>query len=340
MVNRFANRQFIVNNPSRYPISFYDNAGVASTAALGTTMSVVGLGDFKLSDLGNVKGFRGVEGQRQLHTLTAGANFNLTGAIPQNESIKVVIDFYTRGSEAGLERRNSYHGRVNPIEITVNTGETPQRFLGKLWYILNSQANKNYGEYVRVPSSSVVTGGPYNATNINDYNNVAMDVLTLEAVEFEYVFSLKFLRGDSTVLTNVVTPYVTYTSAIAPDYFYGRGNYDQLKNVFVDTDWRAPYHIDRESIPYEQNLYTTISFTHFARYEGKQGGGDLFNLSNRYTERGYDLYLNEATTALMRTDLVTFLDRATILSTANPAFDAPLWYSNAVVLTPVAAGAF
>ena len=324
-------RKILINNQNDFPLSFFDAAGApvapADIVADAVTLKIEGFmggaGIFDLNKIFDVKGYRGSEGTPNTYRFNA-TNVTVSAAAPANTLVRVEVEIESWNRESEFIRHAGLPGIKRTYQIIIGPGETVASFNAKLYNEIAAARYDNIREVLEVPSqANMVTAG---ATFVGNKATLAP---TLDVFGKENGLYIKYFRftGDD----KKPSPFVTVTPQVITESYEGRNNYQQLKSVFVE-EHTAPYHISRYTVPYRGVLYSSIAISQAQRVNWLGGLVTPDEIQN--VENHFEIYINESACLPYQNQLVDFFNKATILSTANPAlYNAPVWYSGAQ--TPV-----
>ena len=327
----------LVNSSTLFPVTFYDANWAASTALLGRYMKIEGFGTFDVNNLHDVIGYRGAAGAVETRRIVL-ADLAVAATIPVDTivNVKFSIETYRYRSEA---IRIGRPGQERQFQIVLNPTDasSPARVLAKLYNAIYSTLFSEDEKVVNTYDPTVMAGAPYNGV-FSGNQAVTLDALDTFLLYPGERFNIKF-----TTESGRPTPYVTYTEpAPLVSGFVGRNNWDTLKGVFIDGETRMPYSVDRVSIPINGILYSSLQWGYRSdRNKEGFGGGIVVSQTDIYSDDKFELFINESACLPMQNNIVDFINRGTVLSTANPTrYAAPIWYSNAVTPTTITAAAF
>jgi len=325
-------KAFLINTPTDFPAQFLDASNAVVSAATATKFQLLGFSPVtELTTIHGVIGSRGLEGTRNVLRLN-NTNVTVTGPIPANTIVNVFIEAITTDYEAEYNRYMGHDGAIATYQVLLQTGDTYDVFLAKLYNTIRQDLYMNYKQLVRVEDEATITGGG-NGTFVN---GLATSITQLDIIATDITLKLNI---DVTGIDRLLTSAFVQVGApiVVTPQFNGTNNYQVLKGEFPQWN-RLPYSYDYTMTPYRGNLYTSFRWSTLVSHE-QLGGGFVTDQVVESTPV-YDIYINETCDTLIN-DLVDFFDRATTLSTANPVkYKAPVWYGPTNPPTAVAAAAF
>jgi len=325
-------RKILINSGTDFPLTFWDNTNTVVLPAAATKMRIEGFGTFELPMIHNVRGNRGAVGT--VHTIRLNnTNVTVNAPVPPNTIVRVEFDIITTNEDAEFVSYFGQNGTKLVFQVIMQTGETYQNFLAKIYNIINQAALYAYAR----PVLTVTAGGlVLDPTTGLAVTATSLDISTVA----NHLRIRKFL-----VTADDRNPsyFVSVTSPIlVSSPFEGRNNYDMLKSQFI-VENRPHYHIDYFMTPLRNVLYASISWKMLAfRTDGLAGGVSPDQVIDADTK--FEIFINElacvdGTATSYLGQIATFLDLATILSTATPArYKAPVWgdSTETPVVVPVA----
>ena len=322
----------LINTPTEYPLSFVDNNYVPTTALLATQFRVDRYSPFvALSRVNNVYGVRGAVGTTQQLRLTT-ANTTINGPVPANTIVTVYFDVETVNYEAEYARTGELSGAPATFQIRLRTGDTYDIFLAKLYNSIVQDQRMEFKNIVKVLRPDQITSGTL-GTIVNGFATSITQLDIFANTTGLKINKMEVLEGSR----RNPSPFVTATPTEITPQYEGSNTYNVLKNLFVP-EMREVRFDTTTMIPIEGALYTMLqwnTFTYRKDLAGSSVTDQMVTANDPYT-----LYINENCTTYIN-NLVDFLNRATVLSTANPAmYTAPEWRSQANPPAVVAAAAF
>jgi hypothetical protein len=329
-------KQVLINNATLFPLKFWDTNYAPSTALLGTYMDVEGFGRFDINKLHKVVGNRGVAGTKQVDRLIAGGNFFYSASTPNGTIVKMKATLHSFSNESDFTRMGD-PARELVVQLVVNTADTANTVLAKLYNAMIFQSFSYGNNLITVPSLTAILAAPYSATVVAN-KTITMTALDLTAIDQAKLVKIEFLGDD-----NVVSPYITYTQTVPSQVigFAGRNEYYNLKSMFIDTADRMPYSIDRFTTPIKGDLYSSLAWSSYDNGINQNGGNGVVN-GIAETSGNFEIFVNDSCLVTYQNPVVDFLNRATVLSTVDATkFVAPRFFDK-TPLAPalIAAAAF
>lgn len=317
-----------INAPESRALTFWDDNYNEVVPTAATKMRIKGFGPiFTKSRISKVIGVRGNAGSVETLTLDA-TNITVAGTIPVNSTVRIAMNVNSINKQ-GEHARTYQYGSWEYLQISVEPGETVATFLAKLYNAINySSQGGTLRELVSV--DEVSSTGTFDA----DGTATSVTSLAINTVELGMYFDIRDgFKITSAENAQFTSPYVQFTDttvgAITTQGYEGRGNYQELKGVFMEDD-TAPYHFHRYERPLRGTLYTAFNFSHAAPEE--VGGNNIPNevLSTRTP---YTVYVNETLCVTTQQELADFLAGATTI-------DTPVFYSEAQLMIAEAVADF
>lgn len=322
----------LINNASEYPVDFKDDTNAIVAPNVATKFSIRGYSNtVALSRINGVYGVRGAAGTTQQLQLTT-ANTTINGPVPANTIVTVFFDVTTTNYEAEYARYNGEDGASATFQIRLQTGDTYDIFLAKLYNSILQDQRLEFKNIVKVLTPEEITTGGF-GTIVDGF---ATSITQLDIFAYDDGLIINTFEVNEGNRENP-SPFVTANPTTITEQYEGSGTYEVLKNLFVP-EVREVRFDTTYMVPFEGSLYTMITwqtFTYRKDLAGMATTDQMITANDPYT-----LYINETQTQYIN-DLVDFLDRATVLSTANPAlYEAPEWRDDSNPAAVVAAAAF
>jgi len=327
-------KKILVNSDAAFPLTFWDaNYNVVAPTA-ARYMRIEGFNTFDLNTIHNVDGYRGAAGFAQVFTSEAAtySGTSFAGPIPANTIVRLEFEFKAGLRNSGeYSRFMTYDGKTEVLQLLLQPGETVATFNAKLYNAIRSDVTSGLRELLNTPIPPALVG-----TFLPDGTATSIASLPIFCIDNNLSFTLKITSDNRSLPSPFVQLAPTAFNPIVNPSFIGRGNYDVLKNIFIDSYERMPYSMDRDITPVRGALYTYIKLHTIVARPDLGGGVAPDQITT--TENRFEIYINESACLPYQNDIVDFLDLATVLSTINPvAYQAPEWYNAGAYLTPVPA---
>ncbi|MCS7317143.1 MAG: hypothetical protein NZZ41_02320 [Candidatus Dojkabacteria bacterium] len=294
----------IRNNTTKYPLRFLDNSGTPAPAATATQLDIMGFGRFPISRLSNAKLNRGFAPRNEKWVINASTATEITLTSPVAGAVVVVELFVESTRRQFVLARPEYEfGRLFSFQVRLSASETTATFLAKLYNSIMVDVNDKSRELI-------VKSGSGTAGTFNGVKAVSLTKLELEVnLRGAFIKWFKVSNVDGTPSNYVTVFKPTLIQSMSPGIGYGSDI--EFKEKVAGNN-NVPYYFDFTDIPYEEALYTEISFDLTANTQDPQSS--LLSKRSRFV-----IYLNEGSCESEIDNLADFFNQ---LTGANKVYNA------------------
>lgn len=244
----------VINDSTKYPALFRDNANAVVAAASATQYHQEGIGTTKIAQVTKARLVRGQVPTNERWSITAATagEITVTGPIPNNTL--VFFEFVVRSTKRqfSLQRPEYQFGQTFRFPVNMNTGDTAGIILAKLYNAIT--VDENAKERFMIVDSGTTTAGTF-------VNGLATTLTELEVVLRErgsYITEFKAVGVDN-LASNYITVFnPTRIQAVVAGIGYGSDVEFREKLTYANNE---PYFYDFSDIPQENALYTEASWT-------------------------------------------------------------------------------
>lgn len=295
----------ILNNSTRYPITFRDNANVVVAPTAATKVLIEGMGIFNLPNIVSAKLSRGFNPSFQKWSITAAAPAQITVVAPPSPArVWIDIQLESTGRDFATARNDYQFGVTIRKELTFLPGETTNTAIAKLYnaLFLNTSAgfaNKNY----------LLKSGSGTAMTFVNGKATTGTVLEIETADRNYFIKSFTVTNDE----GMPSTYLTVFNPVQVTPFNRGINYgsDIEFKEKMQVGNNSPYGFDIQEIPLEKSIYTMVEFTYRVISDNQDSGIN--------PNRGNKLFLLESACEATIDNLADFFNQ---LPAANKSFDA------------------
>lgn len=293
----------IINDATKYPITYKNAAGATVAAASAVEAAIQGFGSYKIAHVKEVAMHRGCTPVLPSYTVTAAtaAQITVPGTNPNGATVhfRMVLESTSRRLE--VARLTGYEFDI-PFEfpVVLDTNDTANKVLYKLFKSINGGAEFNRDQVIKAT-----------ATNINDTTGTVDSIVITVDEPGDFIREFRAVGEDGlqSAYVTVFAPATTTQMVRA----LGWGSDVEFLEKLQGGNYINTYHYDTQEVPLQNSYYTEVSW----KFSVSRPDPTSANLSN---ERTVVLYIQE--TAANETYIDTLADfLLTNLSTRGTAIE-------------------
>lgn len=269
---QLASKRLIINSPEQHPIDFFnlkangawEKVTDPATFATATIMRIAGYGDFFAENSGKgtikARGAKGIASVPEIATLTITADF--ITAIGVGNEFNLELQFKSTALEVENANWDARFGRTRTLPFIIDAGETPTTLAAKIIETI---------EY--------------------DQNLVEVYLASATAALGVVTFTTK--RGGLNIKAKVFETATGLTFAVTQPGYAGRGSYEYLKTVRIETPANIyPHSMDDHEIPVKGQLYSNYEL-HQVVERPDLSNGSVANGGPIQGKYGWELFINQ-----------------------------------------------
>lgn len=269
------------------------------TAAI---LRISGFADLFAGKVTKARGAKGIASLPEISTLTFAANF-LT-AIGAGNQFTLVLDFKSTNLEVENANWDARYGRKRFLTCIVEAGDTVTTLAARVAEVIEEDQN-------------------------------LMEVYLSDVTSALGVVTLSTKRGGLSVKAYVEEDALNAVQAVTQPAFGGRGSYEILKTVRIETPARVyPHSMDDKELPVEGHLYSNYE-VHQTVARPDLSGPSVANEGPISGSYGFELFVNQTNCPAFITDLTKWLNANVANRTMYPATTAAAAVADTPTVTTV-----